>query len=134
MKELEQQVQFFGAQKQNNNNSDLPFSDFFSFPQYSSTSTSTAHQTGHDHRYDSDQRPSVEHKYAADMNVSTVAADIEVTMVESHANLKVRSKRVPKQLLKFVSGLHTLRLTVLHLNVATVDEIVLYSLSVKVIN
>ncbi|XP_062004284.1 transcription factor bHLH94-like [Rosa rugosa] len=135
VKELEQQVQFLGAQKPNNNNSDLPFSDFFSFPQYSSsttsTSTSTAHQTSHENRYDSDQRPSVEHKYAADMNVR-VAADIEVTMVESHANLKVRSKRVPKQLLKFVSGLHTLRLTILHLNVATVDEIVLYSLSVKV--
>lgn len=77
--------------------------------------------------------PSVEHKYPADMNVKA-AADIEVTMVESHANLKVRSKRVPKQLLKFVSGLHTLRLTILHLNVSTVDEIVLYSLSVKVIN
>ncbi|KAL6132670.1 hypothetical protein ACLB2K_064909 [Fragaria x ananassa] len=134
VKELENQVQFLGAQKPNRNCSDLPFSDFFSFPQYSSStraSTSTAHQTSHENRYDSDQMPSVEHKYPVDMNVKA-AEDIEVTMVESHANLKVRSKRVPKQLLKFVSGLHTLRLTVLHLNVSTFDEIVLYSLSVKV--
>ncbi|XP_050381833.1 transcription factor bHLH94-like [Argentina anserina] len=138
VKELEQQVQLLGAQKQNDYSSDLPFSDFFSFPQYSSStassSTSTAHQTSHENRYDSDQTPFVdEPKYAADMNVRVAAAaDIEVTMVDSHANLKVRSKRVPKQLLKFVSGLHTLRLTILHLNISTVDDIVLYSLSVKV--
>lgn len=59
-------------------------------------------------------------------------ADIEVNMVESHANLKIRSKRRPKQLLKLVSGLQSMRLTILHLNVTTADEIVLYSLSVKV--
>lgn len=60
------------------------------------------------------------------------AADIEVTMVENHANLKVRSKKKPKQLVKMVSGLQSLRLTVLHLNVTTADQIVLYSISLKV--
>ncbi|KAJ6757233.1 MAX DIMERIZATION MAD [Salix koriyanagi] len=63
---------------------------------------------------------------------SAAIADIEVTMVESHANLKIRSKRRPKQLLKVVSALHSMRLTVLHLNVSTADQIVLYCLSVKV--
>nr|ABK92747.1 unknown [Populus trichocarpa] len=66
------------------------------------------------------------------MKSQSAIADIEVTMVESHANLKIRSKRRPKQLLKVVSALHSMRLTVLHLNVSTVDQIVLYSLSVKV--
>lgn len=58
-------------------------------------------------------------------------ADIEVTMVESHANLKILSKKRPRQLLKMVAGFQTLRLTVLHLNVTAVDEMVLYSVSVK---
>ncbi|MED6182006.1 hypothetical protein PIB30_024635 [Stylosanthes scabra] len=59
-------------------------------------------------------------------------ADIEVTMVESHANLKIRSKKKPKQLLKMVSNLQAMRLTILHLNVTTTNDVVLYSLSVKV--
>ncbi|KAG6626390.1 hypothetical protein CIPAW_15G044700 [Carya illinoinensis] len=66
---------------------------------------------------------------------STAVADIEVNMVESHANLKILSKKVhPRQLWKMVSGFQILRLTVLHLNVtcSTVDQMVLYSFSVKV--
>jgi len=62
----------------------------------------------------------------------SAVADIEVTMVESHANLKVLLKRQPKQLLKMVAGLQNLRFTVLHLNVTTVDQMVLYSFSLKV--
>ncbi|XP_052118239.1 transcription factor bHLH96 [Arachis duranensis] len=61
-------------------------------------------------------------------------ADIEVAMVESHANLKIRSKKKPKQLLKMVSNLQVMRLTILHLNVTTTNnDIVLYSLSVEVV-
>ncbi|XP_007047845.2 PREDICTED: transcription factor bHLH96 isoform X2 [Theobroma cacao] len=63
---------------------------------------------------------------------SSSVADVEVTMVESHANLKILSKRHPKQLLKMVAGLHSLGLYVLHLNVTSVEHMVLYSLSVKV--
>ncbi|KAF5739491.1 hypothetical protein HS088_TW12G00697 [Tripterygium wilfordii] len=59
-------------------------------------------------------------------------ADVEVTMVETHANIKIRSKRRSKQLLKLVSGLQALYLTVLHLNVTTAQQIVLYSVSAKV--
>ena len=59
-------------------------------------------------------------------------ADIEVTMVETHANLKILSKKRPRQLLKLVVGLQNLRLTILHLNVTTVDGMALYSISVKV--
>ncbi|XXG70746.1 hypothetical protein AAC387_Pa07g0156 [Persea americana] len=59
-------------------------------------------------------------------------ADIEVTMVESHANLKVLSRRRPKQLLKMVAGFQSLHLTILHLNVTTIDDMVLYTFSTKV--
>ena len=112
MKELEQLLQALEAQNrtinQQPNNALSPiFADFFTFPQYSTSSPAVA-----------EQRPAM--------------AEIEVTVAESHANLKILSKRRPRQLLKVVAGIQCLRLTVLHLNVTTVDQMVLYSLSVKV--
>nr|QDL88412.1 transcription factor bHLH94-like isoform X4 [Cymbidium ensifolium] len=59
-------------------------------------------------------------------------ADIEVGIVESHANLKLLSLRRPKQLLKLVMGMQNLHLTILHLNVTSVEPMVLYSFSLKV--
>ncbi|RDX77285.1 Transcription factor bHLH96, partial [Mucuna pruriens] len=121
VKELEQRLHFLGAQKEGEGKSDadaaagatnMPFSEFFTFPQYSTGAGDNSAAIGED--------------------VQCGIADIEVTMVESHANLKIRSKKRPKQLLKLVSGLHTMCLTILHLNVTTTGEVVLYSLSVKV--
>ncbi|KAK8589310.1 hypothetical protein V6N13_088162 [Hibiscus sabdariffa] len=111
VKELEHCVQLLSAKKEVKERSDgsSSFAEFFMFPQYST-------------RGDSNSIP---------MNESAVA-DIEVTMVESHANLKIRSKKSPEQLLKLVSGLNSMRLNILHLNVTTVEQTVLYSLSVKV--
>ncbi|RRT79288.1 hypothetical protein B296_00000841 [Ensete ventricosum] len=86
-----------------------PFANFFTLPQYSTRNADEA---------------------AAEQQSSV--ADIEVTMVESHANLKVLAQRRPKQLLKMVVGLHLLHLTTLHLNVTTIDAMVLYSFSLKV--
>ena len=92
-----------------------PFGDFFTFPQYSARS---ANESGGS---------------ATLVNIRPPAmAEIEVTMVESHANLKILSKKRNRQLLKMVAGLQCMWLTVLHLNVTTVDQMVLYSLSVKV--
>ena len=99
--------------------SSLPFSEFFTFPQYSTIPVHFENSVGKNEKL---------------LKTQSTIADIEVTMVESHANLKIRSKRRPKQLLKVVSGLHSMRLTVLHLNVTTADQIVLYCLSVKVIS
>ncbi|XP_010695562.2 transcription factor bHLH71 [Beta vulgaris subsp. vulgaris] len=59
-------------------------------------------------------------------------ADIEVTLIETHANLRILSKKNPRQISKLVSGFQTLRLTILHLNVTTLDPLVLYSINVKV--
>ncbi|PKU75175.1 Transcription factor bHLH96 [Dendrobium catenatum] len=66
-----------------------------------------------------------------EMEAMDAAADIEVTMVESHANLKVLSKKQPRQLMKMVIGLQNLSLTTLHLNLTTINEMVLYSFSLK---
>lgn len=83
-----------------------PFSDFFAFPQYSSRPSSSS--------------------------VAEGTAEIEVTMVESHASVKILAKKRPKQLLKLVASIQSLRLTLLHLNVTTHDDSVLYSISLKV--
>ncbi|XP_057439412.1 transcription factor bHLH94-like [Lotus japonicus] len=128
VKELEQKLQFLGVQKEKegksdvmaiaNANSNKPFSEFFTFPQYSTSGGSGCEtSTGKGEQLSA---------------VQSGIADIEVIMVESHANLKIRSKKFPKQLLKMVSSLHGMRLTILHLNVTTTGEIVLYSISVKV--
>eukprot|EP00262_Sarcandra_glabra_P019560 TRINITY_DN740_c0_g1_i4.p1 TRINITY_DN740_c0_g1~~TRINITY_DN740_c0_g1_i4.p1 ORF type:complete len:331 (+),score=51.60 TRINITY_DN740_c0_g1_i4:295-1287(+) len=117
VKELEQLLQSLEAQNQIKQRSDAgfspPFTDLSTFPQYSSRSI----QTNLTNETVAENRSSI--------------ADIEVTMVESHANLKVVSRRRPKQLLKIVTGFQSLCLTILHLNVTTMDQTVLYSFSVK---
>ncbi|URD83479.1 Helix-loop-helix DNA-binding domain [Musa troglodytarum] len=91
-----------------------PFAQFFSFPQYSWCHTSQ----GQDHPPSENQLPAM--------------ADIEVTLIETHANVRILSPKRPGQLFKMVAGLHELSLTILHLNVTALDSMVLYSLSVKV--
>ncbi|KAF8109926.1 hypothetical protein N665_0089s0045 [Sinapis alba] len=84
-----------------------PFSDFFTFPQYSTKSSS-------------------------EVESSSSPAEIEVTVAEGHANIKIMAKKKPRQLLKLVASIQSLRLTLLHLNVTTLDNLILYSISVKV--
>ncbi|CAD5177052.1 unnamed protein product [Musa acuminata subsp. malaccensis] len=118
VKELEQLVQSLEARKRVEKRMDAaPFADFFTFPQYSTTGSRSANNDCADEGA-TENRPAV--------------ADIEVTMVESHANLKVLSRRRPKQLLKMVLGLQNLRLTTLHLNVTSIAEMAFYSFSLKV--
>ncbi|KAJ4963690.1 hypothetical protein NE237_023629 [Protea cynaroides] len=121
VKELEQLLQSLEVQKrikqQSNPGFSSPFADFFTFPQYSSSSAPCTH-SGASSESVAENRSAI--------------ADIEVTMVESHANLKVLSRKRPKQLLKMVAGFQVLRLTVLHLNVTALDQMALYSFSVKV--
>ncbi|OVA02928.1 Myc-type [Macleaya cordata] len=59
-------------------------------------------------------------------------ANIEVTMIETHANIRILTQRRPRQLLKMVVGFQNLHLTILHLNLTTLDPFVLYSFSAKV--
>lgn len=128
VKELEQQVQVLSTietkgkinnsaegccNSNSNSNSKIPFAEFFSFPQFKAMEGCSLVSEN-------------------ETQCSSTVADIEVTMVENHANLKIRSKRRPKQILKIVAGLHSLSLSVLHLNISTINQIVLYCLSVKV--
>ncbi|OMO99111.1 hypothetical protein COLO4_13510 [Corchorus olitorius] len=121
VKELEHRLQLLSAQKEvkersdggNNGGSSSPFAEFFTFPQYSTL--------GDHHQHNSIS--SMNETMVDDQTSQSAIADIEVTMVESHANLKIRSKRRrPGQLLKMVSGLNSMRLSILHLNVTTVED------------
>uniref|UniRef100_A0ACD5ZXU8 Uncharacterized protein n=1 Tax=Avena sativa TaxID=4498 RepID=A0ACD5ZXU8_AVESA len=112
----------------------LPFADFFTFPQYTMrvrphaphpTTAAAPLDDGEDTGADADAMASSGSKHSA-------VADIEVTIVESHANLKVLSRRRPRQLLRMVAGLQGHRLAVLHLNATSAGQMALYSLSLKV--
>ncbi|XP_074272741.1 transcription factor bHLH94-like [Silene latifolia] len=106
-----------GDIEDNNKNNAAPeviFADFFSYPQYSTRSNQS------------------EGSNSAVISGEVVKGEIEVTMVDSHANVKILTKKQPKQLVKLIANFQGLRLNVLHLNVTTLDSFVLYSLSLKV--
>ncbi|BAT78487.1 transcription factor bHLH94-like [Vigna umbellata] len=117
VKELEQVLQSMEGEKRRKQGEEenvglngwtTPFAEFFTFPQYTTRGNQKQEQK------------------------QWAVADIEVTMVDSHANLKILAKKQPSHLMKIVLGLQTLRLTILHLNVTTLHHMVLYSISVKV--
>ncbi|KAL8141760.1 hypothetical protein V2J09_014792 [Rumex salicifolius] len=89
---------------------EAPFAEFFTYPQYTWSQSPN--------KYNSKTAASI--------------ADIEVTLIESHANLRILSKKRPRQLSKLVAGFQVLRLSILHLNVTSFDPLVLYSISAKV--
>lgn len=155
VKELEQHLQTLETKKRstdqqqpenNNNNDQNPlFGDFFSFPQYSTrhsnTTTTTTSSTGMSEYTSSSSSSSTTTSVVIGADrinhreqPAAAVADIEVTMAESHANIKIliSEKRRQRQLLKLVGGLQCLWLTILHLNVTTADQMVLYTVSVKV--
>uniref|UniRef100_A0A0D9Z362 BHLH domain-containing protein n=1 Tax=Oryza glumipatula TaxID=40148 RepID=A0A0D9Z362_9ORYZ len=141
VKELEQLLQSLEVQKSLKNRSgamdaagDSPFAGFFSFPQYSTsprTGCSAAASAGSSGSASSVVMDDTAGSAESGRQAAAIA-DIEVTMVEGHASLKVLARRRPKQLLKLVVGLQQLRIPPLHLNVTTVDAMVLYSFSLKV--
>ncbi|GMY09112.1 transcription factor bHLH67-like [Fagus crenata] len=58
-------------------------------------------------------------------------AEIEVTVIQTHVNLKIHCQKRPGQLLKAIVALEDLRLTVLHLNITSSDTSVFYSFNLK---
>lgn len=91
-----------------------PFAQFFAYPQFSCSHS----QLGN--KYTSQSKAAI--------------ADIEVTLIETHANIRILSRRRVRQLSKIVASFQSVLLTILHLNVTTLDSLVLYSISAKVLN
>ncbi|XP_039047924.1 transcription factor bHLH67-like isoform X2 [Hibiscus syriacus] len=58
-------------------------------------------------------------------------AEIEVNVVHNHVNLKIQCERRPGQLVQGIVTLESLRLTVLHLNITSLQASVLYSFNLK---
>ena len=140
VKELEQLLQSLEAQRRSSQRpaDDVdpddagPFADFFTFPQYTMCAVvagAAPENKNADHR----EGAGGAEEEASGSKPSAVA-DVEATMVESHANLRVLSRRRPRQLLRLVLGLQGHRLTVLHLNMSSAGHMVLYSFSLKVLH
>lgn len=141
VKELEQLVQSLEAHRHARLRDDcpvsgdvsaaaVPFVDFFTFPQYTMSvrhapATPAADTSADNGGGNADDDTTSGSKQSA-------VADIEVTIVESHASLKVLSRRRPRQLLRIVAGLQGHRLAVLHLNATSAGHMALYCLSLKV--
>jgi len=143
VRELEQLLQSLEVQKSiksrgssgSTDTGSSPFAGFFSFPQYSTTTSAHGGCSGNTSNGAncSDAAAASAGSAETGRRPAAAVADIEVTMVELHASLKVLARRRPKQLLKVVAGLHQLRIPPLHLNMTTVDAMVLYTFSLKVI-
>ncbi|CAI9756414.1 unnamed protein product [Fraxinus pennsylvanica] len=87
-----------------------PFAQFFSHPQFSCSNSPN--------KYTSQNKAAI--------------AEIEVTLIETHANMRILSCRRIRQHSKIVAAFRTMFLSILHLNVTTLDPLVLYSISAKV--
>ncbi|CAM0951778.1 unnamed protein product [Alopecurus aequalis] len=134
VKELEQRLQSLEAHKLTTrqcaaNDDDEapqpPFANFFTFPQYSMSAAPAPTPPANDEGADGGETE-------ASGSRPSAVAEVEVTMVESHANLRMLSRRRPRQLLRLLVALQGHRLTVLHLNMSSAGHMVLYSLNLKV--
>ncbi|CAH8320438.1 unnamed protein product [Eruca vesicaria subsp. sativa] len=108
LKKQEQLLQSLEAQLKPNQSTNI-FSHFFNFPQYSTASSRHHH---HDRL--------------------ALVADVEVTMVEMHANIKVLTKTRPRLMFKMINAFDSLGLSILHVNLATSNNKSLFTFSVKV--
>lgn len=59
-------------------------------------------------------------------------ADVEVKLLGFDGMIKILSRRRPGQLLKTIAALEDLQLNILHTNITTIEQTVLYSFNVKV--
>ncbi|KAK4751697.1 hypothetical protein SAY87_020495 [Trapa incisa] len=111
-----------------------PFSQFFAHPQYtwSRLPNNTSSRKYSATSSSSQSSRTSCHEMGNEGRSVAGIADIEVTLVEVHANIRILSKRSPGQLLNLVGGFRTLNLSILHLSVTALHPLVLYSISSKV--
>lgn len=64
--------------------------------------------------------------------IKSCLADVEVKLLGFDAMIKILSRRRPGQLLKTIAALEDLQLNILHTNITTIEQTVLYSFNVKV--
>ncbi|KAL6544083.1 hypothetical protein OROGR_010580 [Orobanche gracilis] len=120
VKDLEQILQSLEAKKfalleqrniGTNKDPESPFAQFLTYPRFSCSHN----QMGS--------------KYSSQSKAAM--SNVEVTLIETHANIRILSSQRVQQLSKIVTSFHYVFLTILHLNVTTLDVLVLYSISAK---
>lgn len=143
VKQLEQRLQSLQAKKQsraaqsrsNDESSDnhCPFDGFFTSPQYvmqkPSCSSSSSSST-------SEEPDGMGYGGGGDRvrSFTESAADIEVMLIQTHVNLRIFAPKRAGQLVRAIAAMEELQLTVLHLNITSIHDSVLYSLNLKVNN
>lgn len=113
VKELEQLLESLEAQKRVKKNEDFGPSSSSSPPSYGMKLS-----------------PCEENEVKAENK--SEAADIKVTLIQTHVNLKIECKKKAGQLIKVIVALENLRLTILHLNITSFESSVLYSFNLKI--
>ncbi|KAL6322264.1 hypothetical protein AAG906_005228 [Vitis piasezkii] len=133
VKELEQLLESLQAQKRmrrSEEGGDASTNSSSSSPKIASKGLCTQHRFAPDESNSSEGGRSEEFTFTADNK--SAAADIEVTVIQTHVNLKIQCPRRPGQLLKAIVALEDLSLTVLHLNITSLQSTVLYSFNLKI--
>ncbi|KAL7105751.1 hypothetical protein ACP275_07G064500 [Erythranthe tilingii] len=64
--------------------------------------------------------------------IKSYLADVEVKLLGFDALIKILSRRRPGQLIQTIAALEDLQLTILHTNITTIEQTVLYSFNVKI--
>ncbi|XP_016483876.1 transcription factor FAMA-like isoform X1 [Nicotiana tabacum] len=64
--------------------------------------------------------------------IKSCLADVEVKLLGFNAIIKILSKRRPGQLITTISALEDLQLNIIHTNITTIEQTVLYSFNVKI--
>nr|WAK86082.1 transcription factor bHLH36 [Nothapodytes nimmoniana] len=64
--------------------------------------------------------------------IKSCLADVEVKLLGFDALIKILTRRRPCQLIKIIAALEDLQLNILHTNITTIEQTVLYSFNVKV--
>ena len=77
-----------------------------------------------------EQMKNLEHEEAAESK--SCLADVEVKLLGLDAMIKILSRRRPGQLMRTIAALEELQFNILHINITTIEQTVLYSFNVKV--
>ncbi|XP_061340930.1 transcription factor bHLH67-like [Gastrolobium bilobum] len=123
VKELEQLLQSLEAQKKIRKNEEVGYSSRSSKPSSSLSGYGLRSSTSTEEVNCGDE---VKAENKSD------EADIKVTLIQTHVNLKIECQRRPGQLIKVIVALEDLRLTILHLNITSYEASVMYSLNLKI--
>ncbi|KAG2605475.1 hypothetical protein PVAP13_4NG301600 [Panicum virgatum] len=129
VKELEHHLQSLQAQRRHHpaavGHGAERFPGFFTFPQYPAAAAAAAANDDVDNASSGggEGRP---------VTRPGVAADVEATVSEGHATVKVLAPRRRRMLLRLLLGMQRRGLAALHLNASTTaDQMVLYTFSLK---